>query len=223
MRRGTRLTGLRLVMLAASLSFATMWVAGQSPAPAAATYVGSAACGRCHAPTFERWKRTRMANVLRDPVEHPEAIVADFTTPDPLLTFSKADVAFVYGGKFKQRYFKRVGDDFAPLPATWDVTHRQWRAYGVTGATSGLCDGCHSVNYDIERKTVTEWNVGCERGHGPGSAHVARPAATPPGPHEHHHPRRAPGGGGGHRLGAVPLGGPPQGGDGGPGVSLAGR
>ena len=71
-----------------------------------------------------------------------------------------------------------MGDDFAPLPATWDVTHRQWRAYGVTGATSGLCDGCHSVNYDIERKTVTEWNVGCERCHGPGSDHVARPAAT---------------------------------------------
>ena len=41
-----------------------------------------------------------------------------------------------------------------------------------------LCDGCHSVNYDIERKTVTEWNVGCERCHGPGSEHVARPAAT---------------------------------------------
>ena len=71
-----------------------------------------------------------------------------------------------------------MGDDYAPLPATWDVTHRQWRAYGVTGATSGLCDGCHSVNYDIERKTVTEWNVGCERCHGPGSDHVARPATT---------------------------------------------
>jgi predicted CXXCH cytochrome family protein len=155
-----------------------MWVVAQSPAPATATYVGSAACGRCHAPTFERWKRTRMANVVRDPREHPEAIVADFATPDPLLTFSKDQVAFVYGSKFKQRYLTRVGDDFAPLSATWDVTHRQWRPYGVTGATSGLCDGCHSVNYDVERKTVTEWNVGCERCHGPGSDHVARPATT---------------------------------------------
>src|SRR3954464_11121600 len=105
MRRGTRLTGLRFVMLAGSLSVATMWVAGQSPAPAAATYVGSAACGRCHAPTYARWKRTRMANVLRDPGEHPEAIVADFTTPDPLLTFIKADVASLYYGKFTQPYF----------------------------------------------------------------------------------------------------------------------
>ena len=163
MRTGTRATGIRLVALAGCLSSGTMWVVGQSPAPAAAPYVGSAACSRC---------------VVRDPLEHPEAIIADFSTADPLLTFTKDQVAFVYGSKFKQRYFKRVGNDFAPLPATWDVTHRQWRAYGVTGATSGLCDGCHSVNYDIERKTVTEWNVGCERCHGPGSDHVARPSTT---------------------------------------------
>ena len=42
--------------------------------------------------------------------------------------------------------------------------------------TGPLCDGCHSVNYDIENKTVTEWNVGCEKCHGPGSEHAARPS-----------------------------------------------
>jgi predicted CXXCH cytochrome family protein len=41
--------------------------------------------------------------------------------------------------------------------------------------TGPLCDGCHSVNYDIETKTVTEWNVGCERCHGAGSEHVKQP------------------------------------------------
>ena len=117
-----------------------------------------------------------MANVVRDPREHPEAVLADFTKPEPLRTFTIDDVAFVYGSKFKQRYFKRVGDDFFPFPAQWDVTHRVWLPYGVSGATSGLCDGCHSVNYNIERKTVTEWNVGCERCHGPGSNHVAHPS-----------------------------------------------
>src|SRR4051812_9997462 len=129
MRIGTPAVGVQLVVLAGCLSSATIWVVGQSPAPSTATYVGSVACSRCHAPTFERWKRTRMANVLRDPKEHPEAIVGDFTTPDPVRTFTRDQVAMVYGSKFKQRYFERVGDDFAPLPATWDVTHRLWRPY----------------------------------------------------------------------------------------------
>ena len=53
---------------------------GQSPAglpgaPAATThgtYVGSTACRRCHAATYDRWAKTRMANVVRDPRQHPE-------------------------------------------------------------------------------------------------------------------------------------------------------
>lgn len=153
------------------------WSVLQPPVSPEAIYVGSAACGRCHAPIYERWKKTRMANVVKDPREHPDAIVSDFSTPNPLVTVTKDQIAFVYGGKWKQRYFRKVGDDFSPLPATWDVTNRQWRPYAVTGATSQLCDGCHSVNYDIKTtKTVTEWNVGCERYHGPGSEHIQRPS-----------------------------------------------
>jgi predicted CXXCH cytochrome family protein len=135
-----------------------------------------------------------MANVVRDPREHPDAIVPDLSKPDPLLTFSKDEIAFVYGSRWKQRYFKKVGNDYFPLPAQWDVSHKIWRAYFVpNGAdwwvphyppdnakrpTGPLCDGCHSVNYDISSQTVTEWNVGCERCHGPGSEHVARPTAA---------------------------------------------
>jgi predicted CXXCH cytochrome family protein len=44
-----------------------------------------------------------------------------------------------------------------------------------TGAT---CDGCHSVNYNIHTRQVTEWNVGCERCHGPGSEHIAHPSRS---------------------------------------------
>lgn len=43
--------------------------------------------------------------------------------------------------------------------------------------TGPVCDGCHSVNYDIRSKTVTEWNVGCEACHGAGRAHVLEPVA----------------------------------------------
>lgn len=161
---------------------------------AGASYVGSAACESCHRDIYERWKKTPMANVVRDPKEHPDAIIPDFSKPDKLLTFAKEDVAFIYGSLWKQRYFKKVGDDYFPLPAQWDVTNKEWRPYKVAVGTDWwtahypddnaqrptgpLCDGCHSVNYNIKTKSVTEWNVGCEKCHGPGSLHVKNAIAT---------------------------------------------
>ena len=172
-----------------SVMASTRRLAASAPA---ATYVGSDACKTCHPATYTRWSKTRMANVVRDPKEHPDAIIPDMSKPDPLVTFTKDQVAWVYGSKWKQRYFTKVGDDYFPLGAQWDVTHQMWRPYLVApntdwwvpfspaannGRPTGpLCDGCHSVNYDIRTKTVTEWNVGCEKCHGPGSAHGARPS-----------------------------------------------
>lgn len=133
-----------------------------------------------------------MANVVVDPKQHPEAIIPDFSKPDPLLTFKKEDVAFTYGSKWKQRYFKKVGDDYFPFPAQWDIANKVWRAYNVKAGTDWwtahyppdnmqrptgpLCDGCHSVNYNVQTKSVTEWNVGCEKCHGPGAAHADKPS-----------------------------------------------
>jgi predicted CXXCH cytochrome family protein len=132
-----------------------------------------------------------MANVVVDPKEHPEAILPDFSKPDALVTFKPEAIAFVYGSKWKQRYFTRVGNDYFPLPAQWDVTHRTWRKYFVAAGTDWwvpdypadnaqrptgpLCDGCHSVNYDVRTHSVTEWNVGCERCHGAGGDHARQP------------------------------------------------
>ena len=59
-------------------------------------YTGSQACATCHPATYERWKKTRMANVVQDPKVHPEAIIPDFSKPDPLLTFKKEDIAFTH-------------------------------------------------------------------------------------------------------------------------------
>lgn len=162
----------------------------QTPVPGR-TYVGSGTCRNCHASIYERWAKTRMANVVTDPKVRPQVIIPDFAKSDPLLTFKLDDVALVYGTKWKQRYFKKVGNDYFPLPAQWDVNHKIWRAYMVQPntdwwvsfypadnnkrPTGPLCDGCHSVNYNINTKTVTEWNVGCERCHGPGSEHASNP------------------------------------------------
>jgi predicted CXXCH cytochrome family protein len=157
-----------------------------------AHYVGSSACRSCHSATYERWQKTRMANVVVDPKQHPDVIIPDLNKADPLLTFKRDQIAFVYGSKWKQRYFTKVGNDYFPLPAQWDITNRVWRAYFVREGTDWwvpyypadnmkrptgpTCDGCHSVNYDVHTKTPTEWNVGCEKCHGPGSEHVARPS-----------------------------------------------
>ncbi len=185
-------------LLSASAAVRTQTVTPQpAVTPLAATtrtYVGSQSCRRCHAPTYERWAKTRMANVVRDPKVHPDAVLPDFSKADPLLTFKLDEVALVYGSKWKQRYFTRIGNDYYPFPAQWDVTNRVWRAYFVQPntdwwvpfypadnmkrPTGPLCDGCHSVNYDVKTKAVTEWNVGCERCHGPGSEHARQPRVT---------------------------------------------
>src|SRR5262249_42075816 len=95
------------------------------------TYVGSGTCRDCHGAIYERWAKTRMANVVTDPRVRPQVVIPNFSKPDPLLTFKLDDVALVYGTKWKQRYFKKVGNDYFPLPAQWDVNHKLWRAYFV--------------------------------------------------------------------------------------------
>jgi predicted CXXCH cytochrome family protein len=189
MRNVIRFT--KLILICGGLCFLAF---SQTLPPAAHRYAGSTACKTCHPQIYERWGKTRMANVVRDPKEHPDAILPDLSKPDPLVTFTKDDISFVYGSKWKQRYFKKVGDDYFVLPAQWDVTNQVWRPYFVKNGTDWwaalyppdnmrrptgpLCDGCHSVNYDIGKNTVAEWNVGCEKCHGPGSEHVAHPSRS---------------------------------------------
>jgi predicted CXXCH cytochrome family protein len=160
----------------------------QAAALKSAHYVGSAACQKCHEKIYEHWKRTPMANVVRDPREHPEVIIPDLATNNVSKKFTNADVAFVYGSIWKQRYFTKIGDDYFPEPAQWDVTNHVWKPYFVAKGTDWwepfyppdnmqrptgpTCDGCHSVDYNIHTKQVAEWNVGCERCHGPGSEHI---------------------------------------------------
>jgi predicted CXXCH cytochrome family protein len=134
-----------------------------------------------------------MANIVRDAKEHPDAIIPDLSKADPsIVKFKREDIAFVYGSKWKQRYFTKLGNEYYPLGAQWDVVHQKWSPYYVRPGTDWwtpfypednlkrptgpTCDGCHSVNYNISTKAVTEWNVGCERCHGPGSEHVHRPS-----------------------------------------------
>jgi predicted CXXCH cytochrome family protein len=184
----------KLTMFVRSLAQPTATELAQvSQSAANSHYVGSRACEKCHAEIYARWAKTPMANVVRDPREHPEAIIPDLAT-NKIAPFKKEQVAFVYGSIWKQRYFEKKGDDYFPLDAQWDVFNKAWKPYMVAKGTDWwvpfypadnhqrptgpTCDGCHSVNYDVKTKRVAEWNVGCERCHGPGSEHAAHPTRT---------------------------------------------
>jgi predicted CXXCH cytochrome family protein len=171
--------------------------AQQSAAVNGAHYVGSKACQSCHQEVYARWSKTAMANVVRDPKIHPDAFAADPATAPDELKFSKDDVAFVYGSRWKQRFWKKSGDTYVPLPVQYNIATKKWSKFHVADTadwwaihypdpkgdnsnrpTAPLCDGCHSVNFNIDTKQPAEWNVGCEQCHGAGSAHVANPVAA---------------------------------------------
>ena len=81
------------------------------------------------------------------------------------------------------------------MPVQYNIATKKWSKFHVadnqdwwaihypdpagdnsTRPTAPLCDGCHSVNFNIDtRQPDTEWNVGCEQCHGAGTAHVAQP------------------------------------------------
>ncbi len=153
--------------------------AGQIAAVASAHYVGSAACQKCHAQIYNRWKKTPMANVVRDPSEHPDAIIPNLATNNVSPKFSKDQVAFVYGNIWKQRDTSlRSAMTIFPEgnQAQWDVVNKTWRPYMVANGTDwwatlyppdnmkrptgATCDGCHSVGYDVQ----TKQSGGVERG-----------------------------------------------------------
>jgi hypothetical protein len=183
-----------LLLVTAAVAAPACTSRAEPPAGATKSFTGSKACESCHQNIYQRWKDTLMANVIQDPTSRPNAIIGDLSVPNPLVSFRKEDVAFTYGSKWKQRYFTKRGDDYFVFPAQWDVRAKTWRRYYVEPntdwwaeyypadqmqrPTGPLCDGCHSVNYDIKAKTVTEWNVGCEKCHGAGSLHVQYPVAS---------------------------------------------
>ncbi len=109
-----------------------------------------------------------MANVVRDPRTHPDAIIPDLGKPDPLVTFTKRRHRLRLWQPLEAAVLQERRRRLFPLPAQWDVTHKIWRQYFVPNGTDWwatlyppdnmqrptgpLCDGCHSVNYDIATK-----------------------------------------------------------------------
>ena len=58
-----------------------------------------------------------MANVVRDPKEHPDAIIPDLSKPDPLVTFRRTTSPSSTAASGSSAISQKVGDDYFPLPA----------------------------------------------------------------------------------------------------------
>jgi hypothetical protein len=110
----------------------------QSQPQLTARYVGSRACQSCHADIYARWQKTPMANVVRDPREHPEAILPDLASNN-VKKFALDDVGLVYGstGQSRDPYMRgsppgMIGDsDYGSPGARRRVRRRAQRGEGA--------------------------------------------------------------------------------------------
>ena len=152
-------------------------------------YVGSAACKNCHENVYARWSKTLMANVVRDPRQQPDAIIPDLSKPDPLLNFTKDDVALIYGTAGSSGISRKSATiTFATLPSGTSSS----RCGGATSSRTAPIGGLPSYPPDnLQRPTgpllrwlpfsqlqyptrrPTEWNVGCEKVPRPWGRHAA--------------------------------------------------
>lgn len=142
-------------------------------------YAGSDRCIACHDGIYLSWRDTLHARLIQDPHENAAVVVADFSLPDPDLTFGLDEVAFTIGSRWKQLFVSRpVSGTFTLLPAQWNVAAQEWTPYTPPGGAGDWlegCGSCHVTGLDTATSTFTEFSVGCESCHGPAAAHVADP------------------------------------------------
>ncbi len=141
-----------------------------------ANVVGSETCKTCHAQQYADWQTTWHSKALQDPKKDPKVVVADLTMTT---TVKIADVVYTQGGLWKQRYWKKVGDDLVIFPAQWSVSEKVWKSYDLDAAGQSKntsyftnCSGCHVAGVKPASKSWVELNIGCEACHGPGKDHA---------------------------------------------------
>ena len=164
-------------------------VSQQPPGQETATYVGSRKCGECHANDYAAWTSSRHGKMIQSVNAHPGAIVGKFSTLPEDADFSRDEIVYTIGGKFKQRYMMLADgsgtEDYIIGNYQWNTQLRRWQPYAPYKDwyadafvhdnkkvfTSRTCDGCHFVGFMSRQKRV-EPGIGCESCHGPGSIHA---------------------------------------------------
>lgn len=66
------------------ISLISLFLMACAQAQTLSEYVRSVACRTCHPAIYERWSKTRMANVVQDPEVKPKAILPDLSKRDRL-------------------------------------------------------------------------------------------------------------------------------------------
>jgi predicted CXXCH cytochrome family protein len=164
-----------------------------------ATYVGSAACQKCHTKNYTGWQDTLHSKMVKDGASTilPAAKVDDNTWLGSTTlarnadgtTFTPSQVLKTLGSKWKQRYLVAppAGQpgQYTFLSKQFNITSGAFEAYGNKTSWDLNCATCHTTGYKVTAQdagtlqdtaaTWTEFNVGCEACHGPGSKHVSTP------------------------------------------------
>jgi len=141
------------------------------------TYVTSNSCQECHAEHYVSWKKNTLHPYMFLPVNHPDAkILGDFSLNDPSVTFKKEDIEFIIGSKWEQVYARMIDGEYYLFPSKWYVIQKKWADYKVDSwhktPLSYKCNGCHTTGFDPNTLKFSEFGIGCEACHGPGSLHI---------------------------------------------------
>ncbi len=164
-------------------------VSQQSLKQQTADFIGSKKCGECHKKYYKAWASSLHSKMIQSVKENPPAITGNFSTLPEDADFSREEIVFTIGGKFKQRYMLAAentgNEDYIIGNYQWNTQLKRWQPYApfkdwYTDAfvhdnkqvfTSKTCDGCHFVGFMSDEKRI-EPGIGCESCHGPGSVHA---------------------------------------------------
>ncbi len=154
-----------------------------------AKFVSSQKCAKCHKKEYIAWASSLHAKMIQSIKEHPQAIIGEFSTLPEDADFSRDQIVYTIGGKFKQRYMllaeNKGTEDYIIGNYQWNTQLQHWQPYApykdwYTDAfvqdnkkvfTSRTCDGCHFVGFMSREKRI-EPGIGCESCHGAGSVHA---------------------------------------------------
>lgn len=154
--------------------------------PASASYLGSEACGTCHADIYSSFSRTGHPHMLNDAAKVAAGDCYPFSdVPHPPPGTSWDDLSMVLGGFWwNAAFIDKDGYFITGAEAEYNLADQSWSAYREGEVAPYSCASCHTTGYDasgnqngMEGITGT-WEfkgIQCERCHGPGELHAADP------------------------------------------------